>query len=235
MKLVGGLKSARKAINRIIAPALLALAAAVCSGEEMPAKPSAPENTKGYALVVIDFKAPMQYGGDVATIGYVIDKAMENGMPVVTVETPPDRITQGGWATNEFYRKKLEKYFSNAFIKKAGMDHCAFSSGSLDILLQGFGNRNLVLVGEIGEHCVTETAKCAIDRGYEVFMSDETCIDSRDKLFVDLPDGKRITYCITSNSPLSSSDFNIYKNFGLWDRSSSLDLERVLNLINGKK
>ncbi|MBI2129548.1 isochorismatase family protein [Candidatus Woesearchaeota archaeon] len=225
------LKWARRAISYIMAPTLLVLAAAVCSGEEStPVK--APENTKGYSLIVIDLKAHPKFGGDVANIGYIINKTMEKGMPVVTVETPPGRITLDGWTTNESYRSKLEKYFNNTFMKKEGLNHCAFSSGSLDALLQGFGHKNLVLVGEIGEHCVTEAAKCAIDRGYEVYMSDETCIDSQDKLYFDPPNGKRIMYNIMSTSPLSYAEINVYKDVMLWDRSSSLDFQRLLNLIN---
>lgn len=229
------LKWARRALNYIVAPTLLALAAAVCSGEESaPVKSAAPENTKGYTLVVIDFKANEKLGGDVNNIRYIIDKTMERRMPVVTIETPVGFVNYDGWVTNESYRSKLEKYFNNVFIKKRGLDHCSFCNGSLDVLLQGFGHKNLVLVGEVGEHCVTEAAKCAIDRGYEVFMSDETCIDSCDTLWFDLPDGKKIVYKVTSNSPLSHSEINVYKNTMLWNRSSSFDLKRVLDLVNAK-
>ncbi|MDO8741260.1 MAG: isochorismatase family protein [Candidatus Woesearchaeota archaeon] len=227
MKLVGGLRHARRAASRIIAPALLFLAAAVCSGEEITqVKPSytAPENTEGYTLVIVDFKAPEQLE-DTVRIGYIINKTIEKNMPVVTVESPPYYVT------NEPYRSKLEKYPGNAFLKK-GKEGDTFINTDLETLLQQHGHKNIIVVGAIMEICVSDTAKGAIKRGYNVFMSDETSIDSQDSSIITLPNGRSYLYRVTANSPLSNTTISKYKNIPMWDRSSSLDLERVLNLVN---
>lgn len=227
MTLVGELKQARRAINHMIAPALLFLAAAVCSGEDIiPVKPSytAPKNTEGYTLVVVDFKAPEQLE-DTKRIGYIIDKTIENNMPVVTVESPPY------YMTNEPYRSRLEKYPGNAFLKK-GKEGDTFINTSLETLLQQQGYKNVVVVGAILEICVSDTAKGAIKRGYDVFMSDETSIDSHDSSIITLPDGRSYLYSVTVKSPLSATAISKYKDIVMWDRSSNLDFERVLNLVN---
>ena len=53
----------------------------------------------------------------------------------------------------------------------------AFSSSPLDQHLHSLGIENLVLCGSATTHCVANTGRGAADRGYNVMLVDDACID----------------------------------------------------------
>ncbi len=57
----------------------------------------------------------------------------------------------------------------------------AFSSSPLDQHLHSLGIENLVLCGSATTHCVANTGRGAADRGYNVMLVDDACIDPSDE------------------------------------------------------
>jgi nicotinamidase-related amidase len=53
----------------------------------------------------------------------------------------------------------------------------AFNSSPLDQHLHSLGIQNLVLCGSATTHCVANTGRGAADRGYNVMLVDDACID----------------------------------------------------------
>jgi nicotinamidase-related amidase len=53
----------------------------------------------------------------------------------------------------------------------------AFNSSPLDQHLHSLGIENLVLCGSATTHCVANTGRGAADRGYNVILVDDACID----------------------------------------------------------
>jgi len=177
------------------------------SPEEKPPEP--------YTLVLVDFADSMY--PDKTIIGHVIDKTIENGMPIVALEWG------SAWRTSEDYRTKLENYPQNTFIEKDGVN--GFSNPVFEKVLERIGNQKLVVVGSLGEICLTSTARSAIDRGYEVLASDETSIEDSDDIH-----NSSVTYFGTDlDGPVNS-----YRGTVLWDRSSDRDYRLIMALVNGE-
>ena len=57
----------------------------------------------------------------------------------------------------------------------------AFNSSALDQHLHSLGIENLVLCGSATTHCVANTGRGAADRGYNVMLVDDACIDPDDE------------------------------------------------------
>jgi nicotinamidase-related amidase len=58
----------------------------------------------------------------------------------------------------------------------------AFTSSNLDQLLRNLGIAQLVVCGVSTSHCVDLTARDAADRGYEVLIAEDACVDDRPQL-----------------------------------------------------
>ena len=188
---------------------LLNLTGCTSPAENLP-KPK----VEAYTLVLVDFADSMY--PDKTIIGHVIDKTIENGMPIVALEWG------SAWRTSEDYRTKLEEYPLNTFIEKDKVD--GFSNPALEKVLESMGNQKLVVVGSLGEVCLTATASSAIDRGYKVHASDETSIEDSDDIH-----NASVTFFGTGlDGPVNS-----YKGVILWDRSSDRDYRDITDLVNG--
>ena len=57
----------------------------------------------------------------------------------------------------------------------------AFNSSSIDRYLQAMGVQNLVFCGSATSRCVDNTARGAADRGYNVMLIEDACIDPVDR------------------------------------------------------
>lgn len=172
------------------------------------------QKTEPYSLVIVDFAETIF--PDSTIIGHIIDQTIKNRMPIVTTEW------DGYPMTPEPYRSKLRNYWYHTVVKKSEED--AFSNTNLEDVLKSLGNGKLVIIGSIGELCLTKTARSAIDRGYEVFASDETSIEGTDGIH-DVP--------MPIPHELVRKPINSHKGQILWNRSSGEDYRRITSLIGG--
>ena len=213
-----GLGRIRKAIGHTIVPTLLALAVACGRGESVPLQSptETPPKNDGYTLVLVDFNDGESRLPDGTIIGYLIDNAIKNRVPIVTVEWGET------WRIGEFYRSKLEEYPYNTFIEKDSVD--GFSNPKLEDVLKKIGNQKLVMVGGLGEICLNATIRSAIDRSYDVFASDETSIESSDSVH---------NSGVHSDSELATRPVNSYKGRTIWDRLSASDYRKIITLVGG--
>ncbi len=162
-------------------------------------------NSDDYILVVVDMEFSYSSGkGRDAIAGRriedIIKKTIERQMPIVTLE-----LNEG--ATAEPYKSLLGMYSLNAYVQKNEMS--GFTNPKFEDKLRELGHKRLLIVGAVESACVKSTAIDAIDRGYDVVLSDETNVQH---------DLGRIS--------------TMYGKVNLWDYDSSADYSRILNLVN---
>jgi len=173
--------------------------------------------TEGYTLVIVDLpntyysspdydpKNPDGFWhdyGEILTIEDIIDKTIENDMPIFTIETP-----ETGWITPEPFKSKLDDYSENKFLNKSA--NSGFSNPDLEQYLIEAGHKNLIIVGAFEAFCVYATIVDALNRGFEVFSSDETSLASG-----------------------MISDIKTIQGTIIRDLTSTKDFDRIMDLID---
>ncbi|MFC9436474.1 cysteine hydrolase family protein [Nocardia sp. NPDC057030] len=123
------------------------------------------------ALLVIDVQNGVvadayQRDAVVATIGRLVDKARDQGVPVVWIQHSSDELVRGseGWA----YVPELVRRESEPLVHKLFGD--SFEDTDLEAVLAGAGVGRLVVTGAETDACVRSTIHGAFARGYDVTL-----------------------------------------------------------------
>ena len=129
------------------------------------------DNRPHTALLVIDVQNCVVEGAHerdavVARVGALVDKARDEGVPVVWVQHSDDQIARGGegWAivpelAPNDYEPLVEKHYGDAF-----------EETSLEPVLSDLGVGRLVVVGAQTDACVRSTLHGALVRGYDTML-----------------------------------------------------------------
>jgi nicotinamidase-related amidase len=123
------------------------------------------------ALVVIDVQngnTSTAYQRDtvVANIGTLVDKAREEGVPVVWVQHNGDQMEKGSPAWE--YVPELVRQESEPLVHKTYAD--SFEDTDLEEVLGKAGIGRLVVTGAQTDECIRSTIHGAITRGYDVTL-----------------------------------------------------------------
>ncbi|GAA1570145.1 cysteine hydrolase family protein [Kribbella sancticallisti] len=124
------------------------------------------------ALVVIDVQNDVVAGAHqrdtvVANISTLVDKARDEGVPVVWVQhSSAENLPQGsdGWK----YVPELVRQDSEALVHKTYAD--SFEETSLEDVLATAGIGHLVVTGAQTDECIRSTIHGAVVRGYDVTL-----------------------------------------------------------------
>ncbi|MCD7441547.1 cysteine hydrolase [Streptomyces lincolnensis] len=123
------------------------------------------------ALLVIDVQNDVVAGAHrrdevVAAIGSLVDRAREEGVPVVWVQHSDEELTKGseGWA----YVPELTRRDTEPLVHKSYGD--SFEDTELEAVLAGAGVGHLVVTGAETDACIRSTLHGAFVRGYDVTL-----------------------------------------------------------------
>jgi nicotinamidase-related amidase len=129
------------------------------------------ENRPATALLVIDVQVGVVAGahdrdGVVARIGSLVDRARDQGVPVVWVQHSSDEIEHGSDAWRVV--PELRVADDEAVVHKRYGD--AFEATDLEEVLAGRAVGRLVVTGAQTDACVRSTLHGAFTRGYDVTL-----------------------------------------------------------------
>ncbi|UOY02542.1 cysteine hydrolase family protein [Blastococcus sp. PRF04-17] len=123
------------------------------------------------ALVVIDVQQGVvgeahDRDAVVANIGVLVDKARDEGVPIVWVQHSDDGLPQGsdGWQ----YVPELQRQESEPLVHKTFGD--SFEGTDLERVLERAGVGKLVVTGAQTDACIRSTIHGAFTRGYDVTL-----------------------------------------------------------------
>jgi nicotinamidase-related amidase len=125
----------------------------------------------GTALLVIDVQNGVVEGAHerdavVANISTLVDRAREEGVPVVWVQHSDEGLQKGSQAWE--YVPELVRVESEPLIHKSFGD--SFEDTDLEEILAGAGVGSLVVTGAQTDACVRSTIHGAFARGYDVTL-----------------------------------------------------------------
>ena len=123
------------------------------------------------ALLVIDVQNGVVAGAHqrdtvIANIGTLVDKARDEGIPIVWVQHSSDELTQGSDAWE--YVPELARQESEPLVHKKYGD--SFEDTDLAETLAGAGIGRLVVTGAQTDACIRATIHGAFTRGYDVTL-----------------------------------------------------------------
>ncbi|MDX6240450.1 MAG: hypothetical protein QOG10_5270 [Kribbellaceae bacterium] len=123
------------------------------------------------ALMVIDVQKGVVTGTHqrdavVANIGTLVDKAREEGVPIVWVQHSSEHMKKGSDAWE--YVPELTRQESESLVHKTYAD--SFEDTDLEELLAKAGVGRLVVTGAQTDECIRSTIHGAFARGYDVTL-----------------------------------------------------------------
>jgi nicotinamidase-related amidase len=148
------------------------------------------ENRPNTALVVIDVQNGVLEGAHqrdavVANVGTLVDKARQEGVPVVWVQHSSEGLPEG--SDNWRIVPELAPDDSEPLVPKTYPD--SFEQTSLETVLSGLGVGRLVIVGAQTDECVRSTLHGAIVRGYDAtLVSDAHTTEDQSEWGAPTPD-----------------------------------------------
>jgi len=128
-------------------------------------------NRPNTALMVIDVQKGVvadahQRDVVVANIGMLVDKAREDGVPIVWVQHSGEQMVRGSDAWE--YVPELARQESEPLVHKAFGD--SFEDTDLEEVLDEAGVGRLVVTGAQTDECIRSTIHGAFTRGYDVTL-----------------------------------------------------------------
>ena len=122
-------------------------------------------------LMVIDVQQGVVDGAHrrdevVAHIGDLVERAREDGVPVIWVQHSDDELTQGSDAWQ--YVPELVRAESEPLVHKSHGD--SFEGTDLEQVLAAAGIGHLVVTGAESDACIRSTIHGAFTRGYDVTL-----------------------------------------------------------------
>ncbi len=129
------------------------------------------ENRPRTALVVVDVQNAVVGGAHerdsvVANVGTLVEKARQEGVPVVWIQHSDENITRGseGWRIVP----ELSPGEAEPLIHKNYPD--SFEDTTLELVLSDLGVGRLVVVGAQTDQCIRSTLHGALARGYDATL-----------------------------------------------------------------
>jgi len=128
-------------------------------------------NRPNTALLVIDVQTGVVEGTHardtvVANVGSLVDKARDEGVPVVWVQHSSEHLAKGSDAWRIV--PELAPDDGEAHIDKSYAD--SFEDTTLETVLSGLGVGRLVVAGAQTDECIRSTLHGAIVRGYDAIL-----------------------------------------------------------------
>ena len=129
------------------------------------------ENRPNTALLVIDVQSGVVAGNYerdkvVANIGGLVDKARQEGVPVVWVQHNDDNLTRGSESWEIVPELKPDD--AEPLVEKQYGD--SFEDTTLESVLSGLGVGRLVVCGAQTDMCIRSTLHGAFARGYDATL-----------------------------------------------------------------
>jgi nicotinamidase-related amidase len=126
------------------------------------------------ALMVIDVQngvvaAAHRRDAVVANIGTLVDKARDEGVPIVWVQHSDEQLIKGSDAWE--YVPELARTEAEALVHKEFGD--AFEATDLENVLDAAGIGRLIVAGAQSDACVRSTIHGAFTRGYDVTLVED--------------------------------------------------------------
>jgi nicotinamidase-related amidase len=129
------------------------------------------EHRPNSALLVVDVQNGVvakahERGAVVANIGTLVEKARQDGTPVIWVQQTDERLAEGSddWQIVS----ELSPGGSEPVIKKEYAD--SFEETALEATLSGLGVGRLVVAGASTDECIRATLHGAVVRGYDATL-----------------------------------------------------------------
>ena len=149
------------------------------------------ENRPNTALLVVDVQNGVVEGGHqrdavVANIGTLVEKARQDGVPVVWVQHSDERgLTKG--SDNWQIVSELRPDDAEPHVHKTYPD--SFEDTNLEIVLADLGVGRLVVTGAQTDECIRSTLHGAITRGYDAtLVSDAHTTEDQSEWGAPTPD-----------------------------------------------
>jgi nicotinamidase-related amidase len=129
------------------------------------------ENRPNTALLVIDVQTGVVAGAHerdtvVANVGSLVDRARQNGIPVVWVQHSDEGLEKGSEAWE--YVPELTRQEAEPVVHKTFGD--SFEATDLEEVLAAAGVGHLVVAGAQTDQCIRNTIHGAFTRGYDVTL-----------------------------------------------------------------
>jgi nicotinamidase-related amidase len=129
------------------------------------------ENRPNTALLVVDVQNGVVEGNHerdavVANVGSLVEKARQEGVPVVWVQHSSERLVTGSAAWRIV--PELSRGDAEPLVEKIYGD--SFEDTTLETVLSGLGVGRLIVVGAQTDACVRSTLHGALVRGYDTTL-----------------------------------------------------------------